>query len=162
MTPSPDLMARFAALPQAARDCLLSCDGPGYVVCWYSEDKKWAAAPWCCDAPTTPRIILDLQRKMFYEMETELPRRPHGPDPQQHVDILGWWPASEVAWMEAATPTPTQGQASWTAMPGLWRVVRDAGPQHSRRHRWEIIAEAPTAPACALLAFAARFPKEKP
>jgi len=122
MTPSPDLIAAVLALPMEARLLLAKQEGPG-----------WWVTTWVLDTPPTP-----LQ---------EAPRMcPDGPCDIRIVNGWAWLPASEVAWMEAATP---EG-GDWHVESDSFWVIRD----HRELRAWS----APTAPACALAALRARFP----
>lgn len=77
--------------------------------------------------------------------------------PPAHMDpeCESWYPASEVAWMTAATP-PGGGWEAWSAVgsaPARWVIIR--GPDGSPDDYGDEIASAPTPEECALAALEA-------
>jgi hypothetical protein len=43
--PTDRTLALYRALPEALRARLTQVEGPGWVVCWYVEDKRWTTVP---------------------------------------------------------------------------------------------------------------------
>lgn len=125
IAPSPDLVAAVIALPLEARRLLVQQPGPGWHVgLGCSSVTLYADVPERC-----------LQREWW----------------QEHYQPQAWFPASEVAWMDAATPEGGGWDSCWEDGGRLWIVYR---PRASMGLPWT----APTAPLCALAALRARFP----